>query len=140
MPTISTPQLDALIAANPDLVDRIFDYLIATHPEIAALQLDATRRAVREEFKGEKVWIPARTAGERSRRAQEVLSLFNGGNATEIARTLGIGRTTVYRYLKQAGYRIASRPTFSGNGTAESVPSAGSGPSAQVQTTSSKQD
>ena len=37
------------------------------------------------------------------RLATQVLSLFNGRNATEVARCLNISRATVYRLLKQPG-------------------------------------
>lgn len=123
MSTSPTPDLDALIEAQPDLVDRIFEYLIDLHPEIAALRKPALRRAVRQEFRKSRVWVADRPAIERARDAQQVLALFNGRNASEIARTLGISRATVYRYLKQAGYRKFSL-SFSTNETADPVPSA----------------
>ena len=88
---------------DPDLVDRIFDYLLAEFPQIAGVRLDETRQAVREEFRGEEVSIAARPASERQRLAQEVLSLFNGRNAREVARRLQISRATVYRVIKQPG-------------------------------------
>lgn len=40
------------------------------------------------------------TAAERD---DKVRRMFNGRNATEIARVLGIGRATVYRILKRPG-------------------------------------
>ena len=52
------------------------------------------------EFAGEEVYIPKRNSKDV---AAEVLRLFNGRNATEVARRLGIHRATVYRYLKQPG-------------------------------------
>lgn len=104
-----TPQLDALLAVQPDLVDRIFEYLIAAHPEIATLKLDSTRQAVRAEFHGERARIGPRSTSERRRLMQDVLALFNGRNAAEIARRLGLSRATVYRWLKQAGYDRAER-------------------------------
>ena len=42
-------------------------------------------------------------ADRRLRTARQVLRLFNGCNATEVARELNVGRATVYRVLKQAG-------------------------------------
>jgi len=40
---------------------------------------------------------------DKNTRARKVLALFNGRNAREVARKLGISRTSVYRYLKQPG-------------------------------------
>ena len=94
--------LDALTAQEPDLVDRIFEYLLAEFPQIAGAQVAKAKEAVRAEFGGEEVYIPARGATERQRVVAEVLSLFNGRNATEIARRLGISRASVYRFLKQS--------------------------------------
>lgn len=92
--------------ADPDLVDHIFDYLaasrllIADPEDIARVKLD-----VRDYFGGTDVYIPRRTASERHAMVVEVLAKFNGRNATEIARQLKIGRTTVFRIIKQAGAR-----------------------------------
>lgn len=95
-------EIKALIAAEPDLVDRIFEYLLAEFPALGAdaVGLRRARAAVRAEFAGEEVYIPKRASVEA---AEEVLRLFNGRNANEIARRLGISRRTVYRYLKQPG-------------------------------------
>lgn len=98
--TSPTPVLDSLLRAEPDLVDRIFEYVIAAHPEIAGLKLDEARHAVRRELEGGQYYIPAR---KREDLARKVLSLFNGRNASEVARELKISRATVYRYLKQPG-------------------------------------
>lgn len=89
--------------ADPDLVDRIFEYVVEQFPEISASRIDALKRATREELSGEQYYIPARSPTERQRQVQEVLRLFNGRNATEIARRLQISRATVYRWVKQAG-------------------------------------
>jgi len=94
-----TPGLDSLLKAEPDLVDRIFDYLIEAHPEIAGLRLDEARSAVRRDLMGERGYISKRPRGDLAR---QVLALFNGRNASEVARKLNIGRATVYRYLKQS--------------------------------------
>lgn len=94
-----TPELQKLIAAEPDLVDRIFDYLLKEVPEFR----DAAQRvknAVRAEFAGEECYIQGRP---REATTQQVLALFNGRNATEVARSLGISRATVYRTIKQPG-------------------------------------
>ncbi len=109
-----TPELQKLIDAEPDLVDRIFDYLLAEVPEIAAC-CDKVKTAVRTEFAGEQVYIADRPQWPRQALTQAVLSLFNGRNATEVARRLNVSRATVYRVLKQPGREKPSH--FLGNET-----------------------
>lgn len=94
--------LSALVAQEPDLVDRIFEYLLAEFPQIAGEQFAQAKTAVRAEFSGESIYIPARGATDRQRLVQEVLSLFNGRNTAEVARRLHISKASVYRYIKQA--------------------------------------
>lgn len=104
-------ELQRLLDAEPDLVDRIFDYIFSD-PQLAQAitaigvqsgqKISQLKTAVRAEFRGEECYIAGRPATERQRTVARVLALFNGRNATEVARQLGIGRTTVYRYLKQA--------------------------------------
>ena len=109
MPT-PTPELSRLIAAEPDLVDRIFDYILSDPALAAAMQrvsqsapgpagMAKLKTAVRQEFSGERVRISRRPNDVHL----QVLSLFNGRNATEVARRLGISRATVYRVIKQPG-------------------------------------
>lgn len=105
------PELDRLITAEPDLVDRIFDYILAELPEIAA-SVQKHKAAVRAEFRGEECYIAGRPATVRQQQVSQVLALFNGRNATEVARRLQISRATVYRTLKQPGQIKASQ--FSG--------------------------
>lgn len=95
-------ELQALLAAEPDLVDRIFEYLLTEFPQLAgdAARVYKAQSAVRAEFAGEEVYIQKRSSKDI---AAEVLRLFNGRNATEVARRLQIHRATVYRYLKQSG-------------------------------------
>lgn len=100
---VVTPQLDALIAANPDLVDRIFEYIVQEVPGIAAPRLAQLKIDIRAEFAGEDHYIPKRPVTERQALVAQVLALFNGRNASELARTLQISRATVYRVLKQPG-------------------------------------
>lgn len=97
-----TPELQDMIQAEPDLVDRIFDYLLAEFPAIAG-HADKLKRAVRSEFRGEECYIAGRPATERQQQVAQVLALFNGRNASEVARRLGISRVTVWRMLKQSG-------------------------------------
>lgn len=92
--------------ADPDLVDRIFDYVVQLHPEIAATpaRVDDLKQAVRQEFAGEKTYVRSeRQQREKEDLADQVLRMFNGRNATEVARCLQIGRATVYRMIKRAG-------------------------------------
>jgi len=114
-PASRPPVLKELIAAEPDLVDRIFDYLLAEFPQIAGQppeKIAATKANVREEFKGEECYIAARPPTARQELVTQVLALFNGRNATEVARRLQISRATVYRVLKQPGKNKPSQ--FSG--------------------------
>lgn len=99
-----TPKLDELIAAEPDLVDRIFEYIVDGLPALGGPEAVAQLKAdVRAEFAGEGQYIAKRPLTERQQRVARVLALFNGRNATGIARQLRMGRATVYRILKQAG-------------------------------------
>lgn len=88
--------------AEPDLVDRIFDYIMTQLPEISD-SVQKHKAAVRAEFRGEECYIASRPATVRQQTVANVLTLFNGRNATEIARHLQISRATVYRVLKQPG-------------------------------------
>ncbi|MFM2254139.1 MAG: hypothetical protein RJB68_2476 [Pseudomonadota bacterium] len=99
--TVGTPRLDEMIEKDPDLVDRIFEYLLAEFPGIAGEKFAQAKVAIRDEFKGEEIYIPARGATDRQNLIREVLSLFNGRNASEVARRLRISRASVYRFLKQ---------------------------------------
>lgn len=101
---------------DADLVDRIFEYLLEEFPQIAGPGFAKAKKAVRAEFAGERPYIASKTEADRHALAVTVLGMFNGRNAREIARRLGIGRTTVYRIIKQAGE--PERPTFAVNGTA----------------------
>jgi Mor family transcriptional regulator len=107
--TSSTPQLDAYITAQPDLVDRIFDYLLGEFPQLAGKKFEGVKKDLREEFAGQDVYIPHHPPTERQERVRKVLELFNGRNAAEVARRLNISRAQVYRDLKQAGQNKASQ-------------------------------
>jgi DNA-binding transcriptional ArsR family regulator len=100
-------ELDTLIRSEPDLVDRIFDYILSDPAMAAAMRgmrnrdadpVNDLKAAVRAEFQGEECYI----AGRRVQ-AAEVLAQFNGRNASEVARRLDISRATVYRHIKQPG-------------------------------------
>lgn len=106
--------LQSLPHAKPDLVDRIFDYILAEFPQISgqpAHKIATTKAAVRAEFKGEECYIASRQPTDRQQTVAQVLALFNGRNATEVARRLQISRRTVYRVIKQPG-GIKKVPTF----------------------------
>jgi len=108
--THPTSELQRLIATEPDLVDRIFDYILSDPTLAAAMArvspgsqghagLAKLKTAVRQEFSGERVRISRRPNDVHL----QVLALFNGRNATEVARRLGVSRATVYRVIKQPG-------------------------------------
>jgi predicted transcriptional regulator YheO len=87
--------------ADHDLVDRIFDYIVEQLPELADRHYEI-KHQIRTEFASQQVYV------RRLRFDQlgpMVATLFNGRNATEVARRLGISRATVYRLLKQPGRR-----------------------------------
>lgn len=86
----------------PDLVELIFAYILAEFPEISE-RAAVLKEAARKEFSGIETYIPQRTQTDRQRLVSEALSLFNGRNATEVARRLNISRATVYRIIKTAG-------------------------------------
>ncbi|MGQ5525543.1 Mor transcription activator family protein [Chitinimonas sp. PSY-7] len=87
---------------EPDLVDRVLHHLVK-EIQLSPDQIKATEHAVRAELGGERAYIrrrPSRPDGSNDM-AKQVMTLFNGRNATEVARKLGIGRATVYRVLKR---------------------------------------
>ena len=121
MTPAKTPELDNPIQAEPDLVDRIFEYIFSDPALSAAVKacvasgsggVEKLKTAVRAEFRGEECYIASRPATARQEMVAQVLAMFNGRNASEVARRLGIGRATVYRVIKQAGSNKPSQ--FSG--------------------------
>lgn len=96
------PETPPLFDAEPDLVDRIFDYIAQELPEVSG-SVCHLKLKVRAEFRGEECYIAGRPATARQQQVAQVLALFNGRNATEVARRLGISRVTVWRMLKQSG-------------------------------------
>jgi Mor family transcriptional regulator len=112
MPTMPQPPaprppegLQRLLEAEPDIVDRIFEYVVELMPEIAGKPAKVTeaKAAVRAQFAGDRAYVKSRGDDARRQLAGQVLGMFNGRNATEVARRLRISRATVYRYLKQSG-------------------------------------
>jgi Mor family transcriptional regulator len=107
-----TDQPNVYNPTDPDLVDRIFDYILSDPVLAQAIRKGAQTEktsvaklkvAVRAEFNGERCYIAGRPATARQEMVAQVLSLFNGRNATEVARRLNISKRTVYRVLKQPG-------------------------------------
>lgn len=96
--------VNAELFHDSDLVDAIFAFIEQEFPALAP-RTAQLKEEVRREFSGIEVYIPRRSLAARQQLAFEVLRLFNGRNATEIARRLNIGRATVYRIIKQDGGR-----------------------------------
>ena len=96
--------MSARTCDNSDLVDAIFKRMVEEMPELAS-RLDRVEAAVRVEFQGIETYIARRSPAQRQQRTEQVLQLFNGRNAADVARALGIGRTTVYRIIKQAAVK-----------------------------------
>lgn len=92
------------ILSNPDLIDLIFDYIVAELPEMRE-RAEALKEFARREFAGDRTYIPRRSPADRERVVLLVLELFNGRNATEIARRLKISRASVYRIIKTEGIK-----------------------------------
>lgn len=104
---LQTAQAHALAslqaASTGDLVDRIFEYLTSCPALLQAdADIDAVKARIRQELGGDSHYV-RRRGPQQSDHAPSILALFNGRNATEVARRLGISRATVYRVLKQAG-------------------------------------
>lgn len=110
-PKLKKPDTKAPEFTEPDLVDRIFDYILTELPQIAA-SVQKHKAAVRAEFAGEECYIAGKPATLRQEQTAQVLALFNGRNASEVARRLNIGRATVYRIIKQPTDKKSSQ--FSG--------------------------
>jgi hypothetical protein len=103
----ATPRLDELLKSEPDLVDRIFDYVVQLVPAIATRKAEI-KGALRDEFGAQESYVRRR---ERTpdETAMLVLSMFNGRNKHEIARELDISIASVHRILKQAGDNRGAR-------------------------------
>lgn len=94
--------MSADLFEDADLVDAIFSFIEQEFPALAS-RTAQLKEDVRREFSGIEVYIPRRSSAARQQLSVEVLRMFNGRNATEIARRLNIGRATVYRIIKQDG-------------------------------------
>jgi Mor family transcriptional regulator len=89
-------------ARAPDLVDLVIEYVTSIAPDLGTRR-EQIEQDLRAEFGGESHYVQARVETARQRRAREVLAIFNGRNATEVARRLKMSRASVYRYIKQPG-------------------------------------
>lgn len=87
---------------DPDLIDSIFEFISVEFPEMRERAAELKQMA-RREFAGIETYIPRRPKAERDRVMLEVLRLFDGRNATEVARRLNISRASVYRIIKTPG-------------------------------------
>jgi hypothetical protein len=101
-PNTSTAAPAIAAAAEPDLIDALVSFVVTAHPPLAGKR-DEMTADLRAEFGGQRWYISARPETARQRRVREILALFNGRNATEVARVLRISRATVYRVIKQPG-------------------------------------
>jgi len=87
---------------DPDLIDSIFAFIAIEFPEMKERAAELKQMA-RREFAGIETYIPRRPKAERDRIMHEVLRMFDGRNATEVARRLNISRASVYRIIKTPG-------------------------------------
>lgn len=94
------PSIDEL-----DVLEEIFAAIAEQLPEVASgpQRVEAVKAIIRERFAGIEVYVPRRPVAERRQLDRRIAELFDGRNATEVARRLGISRATVYRKLKQPG-------------------------------------
>ena len=91
--------VESVPITDPDFVDHVFAYLLKEFPHLAGPEFARAERAVRDLWGGERAYV---RGDKKQALAHQVLSLFNGANATAVARELNISRATVYRLLKQA--------------------------------------
>jgi len=91
---------------DADFVDRVWQYLLTTWPtrlaDIPPNEVEQIKHQIRRDERGDHYVSPASEAA-RQHQAKQILTLFNGRNATEVARRVGCSRAKVYRVLKQAG-------------------------------------
>jgi Mor family transcriptional regulator len=84
---------------NVDLIDKIFEFIQIEFPEMHDKAFAQKELALRE-FAGIETYIPRRSQAERDRIAREVITVFNGSNAHEVAKRVCISRSSVYRIIK----------------------------------------
>ncbi|MEY4906715.1 MAG: hypothetical protein RL260_433 [Pseudomonadota bacterium] len=95
-----TPALDRIIQRDPDIVDRMFDYLLQQMPELAgrAGELAKAERALRTEFRASRgLHVRSPRDDERVEILEQVRNYPIGTSNGAIARQLGVSRETVRR-------------------------------------------
>lgn len=102
-PKARTPKKTAEDLDQADVLDRFVAQLYETVPDLDPRDRKRIKGFVaklRQEFGGDRVYVRKDVTVVRRERA---LELFNGRNASEVARELGVSRATVYRLLKTPG-------------------------------------
>jgi Mor family transcriptional regulator len=90
---------------SADFVTALLNLLCDAGLMLPDQRTDADK-AVRGYFGRDRYYVAQNSAQEDAQtKARAVLAMFNGRNAREVARRLGIGKTTVYRIIKQSGGR-----------------------------------
>lgn len=84
---------------NVDLIDKLFEFIQIEFSEMHDKAF-ALKELARWEFAGIETYIPRRSQAERDRIAREVITVFSGSNAHEVAKRLCIRRSSVYRIIK----------------------------------------
>lgn len=88
---------------HEDIIDRFVARVRQEFPDAEADILKDLEGSLRDEFKGARPYIRSHSADSRQQRLDKFRTIFNGVNADECARELGIARRTVYRLIKTAG-------------------------------------
>lgn len=95
-----TPGLDRIIQRDPDIVDRLFAYLLQQMPELSSrtAELASAERAVRSEFRAERgLHVRSPRDDERQEIRDKIRQYPAGTTCLTIARELGVSRWTVMR-------------------------------------------
>jgi len=72
-------------------------------PEVSKQIAGMIEQRLRAEMAGDRGYISLESSASREEKYEKARRMFNGRNASEIARTIGISRRTVYRILKTPG-------------------------------------
>lgn len=104
--TRQTPKRE--VKREGDLVTRVIEYLqnlpSQQMPSSPAPEVwEKVEADLRHHFGGQEAYV-----GKKQPAAPQILRLFNGRNATEVARKLRVSRGYVYRVLKQPGKQSKS--------------------------------
>lgn len=71
--------------------------------EVSKQLAESIEKRLRLEMAGDRGYISSESTATKEAKHDQVRRMFNGRNATEIARELKLGRATVYRILKRPG-------------------------------------